>query len=79
MRTFRSQRSDRSEMDPNSAALLVEFGAANEEELARKEKQVTDALQSRSASAPGIHRGDRSGRIGLARGYSRHRREKGDG
>jgi D-lactate dehydrogenase len=32
-------------LDPNAAALLVEFGAKDEEELARKERQVAEALE----------------------------------
>jgi D-lactate dehydrogenase len=32
-------------LDPHAAALLVEFGAQNEEELTRKEKQVADGLK----------------------------------
>jgi D-lactate dehydrogenase len=32
-------------LDPQAAALLVEFGAKDEEELARKERQVAEALE----------------------------------
>jgi D-lactate dehydrogenase len=54
-------------LDPKGAALLVEFGAKDEDELTRKGRQVTEALQGvELASTNRVHHDGRSCRARLA-------------